>query len=250
MAIAINQQNCGNCYFARTMTRVDTVSGAVTGLTSTSSTLNCCYPAPSTMANQPSLKVPWRVIDSAYWCGQWSDNAGTGPTGPQGIQGIQGVQGLIGLTGLTGPQGSIGPTGLTGTIGATGATGAQGIAGAGFDNAVVCYRDRIITTTVTPAVIRSIPMPLNDVLFIDCITQFADPTHILGGYSWDTLAYGRGASGLPIAFGTLDNLSSHNLAGPIVTFVVNAVSNSIDITVTGKTATTINWSSRTTLDNG
>lgn len=156
MTLPVDQQKCGNCYFARTMQLPRIAVGG--GVRSpNSSSLVCCYPAPSTMANPPTVSTPWRPISDEFWCGFWSDDGAqlrgspgeqgppgelgpqgltgpkgdTGSTGPQGATGPIGVTGPQGLTGATGPQGSTGPAGSTGAKGDTGVTGPQGATGPG-----------------------------------------------------------------------------------------------------------------------
>lgn len=99
MTLPVDQQNCGNCFFARTMPRVRSKSGPSGQSDASATALSCCYPVPGTMANPPSVLNPWREILPAFWCGFWSDvglGASTGPQGPPGIQGIPGPQGIQG----------------------------------------------------------------------------------------------------------------------------------------------------------
>jgi hypothetical protein len=95
-------------------------------------------------------------------------------------------------------------------------------------------------------------MAINSVMFVDVIATFQDTaTHLTGGYIWATLAFARGPSGAPIALGTIDILESHlTLVVGGVTFVSNAVTNNVDVTIIGKLATNIAWSVRTTADRG
>lgn len=85
MTLPVNQQNCGNCYFVRTMPRVRSTSGPV-GAQQSTTALACCLPAPGTMANPPSITNPWREVLAAYWCGQWADPV-TGPADGAGASG-------------------------------------------------------------------------------------------------------------------------------------------------------------------
>lgn len=122
---------------------------------------------------------------------------------------------------------------------------------AGLDPYCTNYRDRVTTTGNVVTVVRSLTMAINSLMFVDVIATFQDTvTHLTGGYIWATLAYARGPSGAPIACGSLDILTSHNLTGPAVTFVSNPITNSVDIAVAGKNATSISWSVRTTADRG
>lgn len=124
------------------------------------------------------------------------------------------------------------------------------------DPSVTFYRDRATTTSATATVIRSLPMAVNSQIFIDVIAQFRDSaTNLTGGYIWATLSFARGASGAPVALGTIDILESHLLltvgVSPVpsgIAFVSNAATNNVDITISGKTATSVKWSLRTTAD--
>lgn len=94
MPIAVDQQNCGNCYFGRNMPRQRRISGP-NDANATISVLSCCLPAPGTMANPPTVIPPWREVEASYWCGQWSDTglAEQGPPGPPGPAGPAGIAG-------------------------------------------------------------------------------------------------------------------------------------------------------------
>jgi hypothetical protein len=120
------------------------------------------------------------------------------------------------------------------------------------DPYVTNYRDKLTTTNATPVVARSLTIAPSSVLFVDVIATFQNTAlPLTGGYTWNTLAFARGASGVPVALGTIDIVESHlTLVIGGVTFVPNVTTNNIDITVTGKLATSIGWSLRTTADRG
>lgn len=185
--------------------------------------LTCRKSTPNAVASMVPIGVvaKWLPVAATDWCGDFSGgdpNVYAGNT--------------IGPQGLVGPQGVVGPV------------GPQGV---GFSIDTASYMDKLTTVNATPTVVRSIVIPVNSRVFIDCIAYFQDTTtRLTGGYSWNTLSYGRGASGLPVAFGTLDILESHLTLAISVAFVINAGTNNIDITVTGKAATSIAWTVDTT----
>lgn len=201
----------------------------------------CAFNWPDSAKNSrgQAPMATWPQVSLNDWCGWYSSNGVRVDQGPSGSV-------TVGTT-STLPPGETAYVDNSGTstaavLGFHIPQGTKGADGFGYDSQCTNYTVSGVTTNATPAVLSSVVMAQNTDLVLDgkiSFWQTSDRT--LGGYIWPTLSYGRG-TGAPAARGTVDINESHNLAGCSATFVVNTVSNSIDITVTGKAATSITWS--------
>lgn len=61
MTVAVADQNCENCYFARMM--------PVGFRKSASKALRCCHQSPRFVGGTDP--VPWPIVEKSDWCGDW-----------------------------------------------------------------------------------------------------------------------------------------------------------------------------------
>lgn len=128
------------------------------------------------------------------------------------------------------------------TTGPTGLQGLQGFTGIGFDAKCVTYADTLTTTDIATHVIRSVPVPINSIVYIEAIISGVASIFLTGAYGFLIGAFGR-AGGNVLQMGVPNLITAYSLTGvPAMTLVANVLTQTVDVTIKGN-GVSVTWSS-------